>query len=662
MGLFPPSAFSLFHPRFHLTRPRIRTHLHSAKVVGGMAADPNDPDRIFYVAGSTVVYGHLGKTGGQSFLRGHDDDITCLAVSPSGTLIATGQEGVNADVVLWDATTGKEKFRLSEHDEGVACLAFSPDDRLLISCGIHADGKIFAWDTETGCIVANGALAPRETNAIAFAPKIQRNGTYYTFGTVGKEEVVIWGCDAGRGLIGGQKCGTGNTKRYFTSCVFSGDSQELYAGSKSGDISTFNVQGCVLRNWSPCCKGAAQVFMPVDNGRYYLVGGGDGSVGVFNPHKPPTVLDALDYVWEFEGGVTSMSTVNDDDFTRGNPKMVVCTSAGRKYVTYVKRRKANVANPQPRLLEESHVDAISLVQFAPMDADFGDQGPKAHANSCMQAVVSCGADGALKAWNLNPRPVCTMRAKVKSTAMAPMCVCVCDQMFMTGWEDGHVRAHDNVTGELLWTLPDAHAQGGVTSIAVAHGAHFFATGGAEGMVRIWDMLKRQLVSTFKEHRNRVVGLTVLKDDLHVVSASRDRSIITWDLVRECRVHQQTQHVGGINACVINQSNPDAMQMVSVGQDRSLSFWDLMDRDPLQIVKGAHSQECTCADLSSQGILATGSKDQTVKLWDFNTGRLLAAQHAHCGAVSSVTFSADGKSLVSGGEDGIIMVWSVRVDR
>jgi len=126
-----------------------------------MAADPNDPDRIFYVAGSTVVYGHLGKTGGQSFLRGHDDDITCLAVSPSGTLIATGQEGVNADVVLWDATTGKEKFRLSEHDEGVACLAFSPDDRLLISCGIHADGKIFAWDTETGCIVANGALAPR---------------------------------------------------------------------------------------------------------------------------------------------------------------------------------------------------------------------------------------------------------------------------------------------------------------------------------------------------------------------------------------------------------------------------------------------------------------------------------------------------------------------
>ena len=396
--------------------------------------------------------------------------------------------------------------------------------------------------------------------------------------------------------------------------------------------------------------------------RYYLVGGGDGSVGVFNPHKPPTVLDALDYVWEFEGGVTSMSTVNDEGSRSGNPKMVVCTAAGRKYVAYVKRRKAGVANPTPVLLEESHVDAISLVQFAPAGADFGDQGPKAHANSCMQAVVSCGSDGALKAWNLNPRPVCTMRTKVKSTAMAPMCVCVCDQMFMTGWADGHVRAHDNVTGELLWTLPDAHAQGGVTSIAVAHGAHFSCTGGAEGMVRVWDMRKRQLVSTFKEHRNRVVGLTVLTDDLHVVSASRDRSIITWDLVRECRVHQQTQHVGGINACVINQANPEAMQMVSVGQDRSLSFWDLMDRDPLQIVKGAHSQECTCAALSSQGILATGSKDQTVKLWDFDSGRLLAAQHAHCGSVSSVTFSADGRTLVSGGEDGIVMVWDVAVDR
>jgi WD40 repeat protein len=158
-----------------------------------------------------------------------------------------------------------------------------------------------------------------------------------------------------------------------------------------------------------------------------------------------------------------------------------------------------------------------------------------------------------------------------------------------------------------------------------------------------------------------VGVAVLRDDVHVVSASRDRSIITWDLIRERRVSQHQQRVGGINAFELSQGERD-VQMVSVGQDRSLSFWDLMEAQPLQIVPGAHVQECTCVALSPEGVLATGSADQTVKLFDFSTGRALAAEHAHCAAVRAVAFSADGKTLVSGGDDGILMVWNVEAGR
>ena len=86
---------------------------------------------------------------------------SCMAVSASGRLMATGRCGVNADVCVWDLTTGELKFRLSEHDEGIAAVAF-PDERLLVSCGIEPDGKIFAWDAETGCIVANGMCAPAD--------------------------------------------------------------------------------------------------------------------------------------------------------------------------------------------------------------------------------------------------------------------------------------------------------------------------------------------------------------------------------------------------------------------------------------------------------------------------------------------------------------------
>ena len=60
---------------------------------------------------------------------------------------------------------------------------------------------------------------------------------------------------------------------------------------------------------------------------------------------------------------------------------------------------------------------------------------------------------------------------------------------------------------------------------------------------MWDMRTRSMISSLKEHSSRVVGLAVLDDDQHVVSASRDRSIITWDLIRERRVSSHQQRIG-----------------------------------------------------------------------------------------------------------------------
>lgn len=58
------------------------------------------------------------------------------------------------------------------------------------------------------------------------------------------------------------------------------------------------------------------------------------------------------------------------------------------------------------------------------------------------------------------------------------------------------------------------------------------------------------------------------------------------------------------------------------------------------------------------VLASGSYDETVKLWDVISGRVLRTLEGHQDQVYRVSFAPDGKSLASCSADGTIRIWNV----
>ncbi len=77
----------------------------------------------------------------------------------------------------------------------------------------------------------------------------------------------------------------------------------------------------------------------------------------------------------------------------------------------------------------------------------------------------------------------------------------------------------------------------------------------------------------------------------------------------------------------------------------------------------HSNPVTSVAFSPNGkLLITGSEDNSLKLWDVATGRVIRTFVGHSNWVTSVAFSPDAKRVVSGGADNSIRIWDVSTGR
>jgi cilia- and flagella-associated protein 52 len=60
-------------------------------------------------------------------------------------------------------------------------------------------------------------------------------------------------------------------------------------------------------------------------------------------------------------------------------------------------------------------------------------------------------------------------------AHEPLCLELTQDLLVSGWRDGIIRAHDADSGALLWQIDNAHA-GGVTALTLSGNQRFALTG------------------------------------------------------------------------------------------------------------------------------------------------------------------------------------------
>jgi formylglycine-generating enzyme required for sulfatase activity len=109
-------------------------------------------------------------------------------------------------------------------------------------------------------------------------------------------------------------------------------------------------------------------------------------------------------------------------------------------------------------------------------------------------------------------------------------------------------------------------------------------------------------------------------------------------------------------------SPDGKRIVSGSYDNTVKVWDAQTGQETLTLK-IHSDDVTSVSFSPDGKrIVSGSYDNTVKVWDAQTGQETRTLKGHSDWVSSVSFSPDGKRIVSGSYDNTVKVWDLRTVR
>jgi WD40 repeat protein len=523
-----------------------------------------------------------------------------MDLSSKGRMCAAGEAGVRSDVLVWRYGDRSLLFKLSEHDHGIHCLAFSQDERLLATHG--EEGRMIVWDMATGNIVTHCRIRPAFT--IEWGGRVPdiKNRPTKTFylATAGKAGVELHVVDPEAGTIQSQLLPPGKYSRTVTAFAFT--PEYLLCATTSCDFLVFELHSKTLVRVFPAgANGVSDLFTSAPDGAI-TAGCGDGSV--FAVTECATRL-----VQQIGGPVAGISARS------------LLTKDGHLFST------------------QGEIWECHTVPVTGIDARGA-------------VAVSAGVDRMVKVWDTRSMR-CTLTFDTAYHSV-PRCVSLSQALLVVGFESGHAAGYDFTTGEQLFQIPGCQHHmrwDRVTACRIAPTGRFFATGGADRCVRLWDVRTRTLLSNFQKHTKEITSLAFVPSAQFLYTASADRSICLYDLTAEKLITQigpLTSHVTDVDVAgdyMVAATQDGQVQVFCVGEGVT----------PRATVK---TNETTGLSVAPDGTkFAVAHVDGSVSLWDVDACRRIDAVAVHSHALVDIKFFANDRILTAGG-DGSLAVLTV----
>ncbi|MEG4156479.1 MULTISPECIES: WD40 domain-containing protein [unclassified Microcoleus] len=553
-----------------------------------------------------VLQNILAKIREEYQFVGHKGSVKSVYFSPTGNAIATASYDGTAK--LWDLQ-GNCLVTFSGHNKSVTSISFSPTGDAIATASYDGTAKL--WDLQGNCLVTFTGHNNWVTS-VSFSP------TGDAIATASSDRTAkLWDLE-GNCLV----TFTGHNNSVRSVC-FSPTGNAIATASYDKTAKLWDLQGNCLVTFTGHDNSVRSVcFSPTGNA------------------IATASYDKTAKLWDLQGNCLVTFTGHNNWVTS------VSFSPTRNAIVTASSDGAKLWDLQGNCLVRftGHNKSVWSVSFSPT----GD------------AIATASDDNTAKLWDLQGN--CLVTFTGHNNSVRSVCFSPTSDAIATASNDGTAKLWD-LQGN-CWVTFTGHNYS-VRSVCFSPTGDAIATASSDKTAKLWDLQGNCLV-TFTGHNHPVNSVSFSPTRDAIGTASDDKTAKLWDLQGNCLV-TFTGHHDWVNSVSFS---PTGDAIATASDDNTAKLWDL-EGNCLVTFTG-HNNSVWSVSFSPTGdTIATASHDGTAKLWDLH-GNLLADFSGYKGnllkgeadfveltsPIYSICFSRDGKSLITGSQDGKVRFWPV----
>jgi WD40 repeat protein len=199
-------------------------------------------------------------------------------------------------------------------------------------------------------------------------------------------------------------------------------------------------------------------------------------------------------------------------------------------------------------------------------------------------------------------------------------------------------------------------------VLVSFSSLHFSTGACDNLVKMWDSRTGEIKRTFRGHSAGVNTVCFSPDGCSILSGSVDTTLRMYDASSYQLRCAFEGHAGAVNCCGFS---PDGRFVISGSADSTVKLWSAGGSGrQLRRVLAGHRGIVLCASYSPCGkIIVSGCYGGMLRLWNSVTGQLQRTLNDVADVpIWSCAFTSDGESILSGHDDGTMVLWGQRVEK